>query len=214
MCFEAVVAGFFRARHHSVMFGVYGSALLRTRPCRRAPAPMATEFAHSPALDRYFERLQYQPLLSRAEETKLAARVQADDLEARNRRIEANLRLVVAIAKRFQGRGISFEGVPKYPSRCQRMLAECLSTRAFRSWSGACAAHPRRNEGGHRVLHGESRPRFLIAIGPAIPKDLCRFHHVPAPSRRRPARARRRRRPRRRPHGGGRGAWHHRAPCR
>lgn len=70
---------------------------------------MATEFAHSPALDRYFERLQYHPLLSRAEETKLAARVQADDLEARNRMIEANLRLVVAIAKRFQGRGISFE---------------------------------------------------------------------------------------------------------
>ena len=70
---------------------------------------MAHDFVHSPALDQYFEQLRHHPLLSRTDEAMLASRAQAGDLEARNRMIEGNLRLVVAIAKRFQGRGLAFE---------------------------------------------------------------------------------------------------------
>jgi RNA polymerase sigma factor (sigma-70 family) len=48
-------------------------------------------------------------LLTRAEERELSEKVQKGDRKARNRMIEGNLRLVVSIAKRFQGRGVSFE---------------------------------------------------------------------------------------------------------
>jgi len=70
---------------------------------------MKTELVHSPGLDVYFEQLRRRPLLSREDEKTLSAEVQRGELAARNRMIEGNLRLVVSIAKRFQGRGIPFE---------------------------------------------------------------------------------------------------------
>ncbi len=70
---------------------------------------MKTEIHHSPALDLYFERLRHHSLLGRGEEAELSEKSHAGDLAARNRMIEGNLRLVVSIAKRFQGRGVPFE---------------------------------------------------------------------------------------------------------
>ena len=70
---------------------------------------MRTDLIHSPGLDVYFEQLRQRPLLSREDEKSLSAEVQHGDMAARNRMIEGNLRLVVSIAKRFQGRGIPFE---------------------------------------------------------------------------------------------------------
>ena len=51
------------------------------------------------ALRPYLEGLKQFPLLTAAEERELGARVQAGDQAARERMIEANLRLVVAVAK-------------------------------------------------------------------------------------------------------------------
>lgn len=48
-------------------------------------------------------------LLSPAETRALLARAQAGDREARDRLVEANLRLVASVAQRFVGRGIEFE---------------------------------------------------------------------------------------------------------
>ena len=48
-------------------------------------------------------------LLTPEEEIALARRVQRGDLEARQRMVEANLRLVISIAKRYRCRGLSFE---------------------------------------------------------------------------------------------------------
>lgn len=91
------------------MFHPYGwSHLIPAMPAVTR-TPMATEFVHSPALDLYFEQLRRHPLLSREDEARLASRAQSGDLLARNQMIEGNLRLVVAIAKRFQGRGLAFE---------------------------------------------------------------------------------------------------------
>jgi RNA polymerase primary sigma factor len=46
------------------------------------------------------------PLLTAAEEVALAKRVERGDLEAKERMINSNLRLVVSIAKRYQGRDV------------------------------------------------------------------------------------------------------------
>ena len=48
-------------------------------------------------------------LLNAAEERDLGRRVGEGDEEARRRLIECNLRLVVSIAKKYRGRGVSFE---------------------------------------------------------------------------------------------------------
>lgn len=48
------------------------------------------------------------PLLTSEEETKLANRVKEGDKRAREKMAEANMRLVVSIAKRYSGRGLDF----------------------------------------------------------------------------------------------------------
>ncbi|MDX6705308.1 MAG: polymerase primary sigma factor [Solirubrobacteraceae bacterium] len=60
------------------------------------------------ALDLFFKDMRRIPLLSAREEIMLAKRVERGDLEAKHRLIEANLRLVVSIAKRYRGLGLPF----------------------------------------------------------------------------------------------------------
>jgi RNA polymerase primary sigma factor len=60
------------------------------------------------ALDLFFRDMRRIPLLSAREERKLAQRVQRGDLQAKHRLIEANLRLVVSVAKRYRGLGLPF----------------------------------------------------------------------------------------------------------
>ena len=48
------------------------------------------------------------PLLSSEEEIDLAIRIANGDVQAKQRLSEANLRLVVSIAKRYLGRGMQF----------------------------------------------------------------------------------------------------------
>lgn len=57
----------------------------------------------------YFNDLKTHPLLKAEEEKTLAKMVAAGDNAARKRMIEANLRLVVSIARRYVGRGLPFQ---------------------------------------------------------------------------------------------------------
>ena len=56
----------------------------------------------------YLKEIGRVPLLSADEEVALALRIQEGDTEAKQELAEANLRLVVSIAKRYVGRGMQF----------------------------------------------------------------------------------------------------------
>ena len=56
----------------------------------------------------YLKEIGRVPLLSADEEIDLAVRMAQGDIDARKRLSEANLRLVVSIAKRYVGRGMQF----------------------------------------------------------------------------------------------------------
>lgn len=65
--------------------------------------------AQSDSLRLYLREISRVPLLSAQDELTLARRVERADREARNHLIEANLRLVVAIAKKYVGQGLALE---------------------------------------------------------------------------------------------------------
>ncbi|MFP5450433.1 MAG: RNA polymerase sigma factor RpoD [Thermoleophilia bacterium] len=54
----------------------------------------------------YLREIGRVPLLTAAEEVSLARRIECNDLDAKAALIEANLRLVVSVAKRYSGRGM------------------------------------------------------------------------------------------------------------
>ena len=56
----------------------------------------------------YLKEIGKVDLLTAEGEKELAQRMQEGDIEARDHLCEANLRLVVSIAKRYVGRGMSF----------------------------------------------------------------------------------------------------------
>ncbi len=65
--------------------------------------------ASSDSLRLYLREISRISLLSAQSELELARRVVRGEREARNRLIEANLRLVVSIAKRYVGQGLALE---------------------------------------------------------------------------------------------------------
>lgn len=58
------------------------------------------------AFDSYLREIGVQPLLSREEEVELARRIREGDEAARARLVTANLRFVVSVAKRYNGKGV------------------------------------------------------------------------------------------------------------
>jgi RNA polymerase primary sigma factor len=81
--------------------------------CGRKEAPDATyvngDLAHATtdALQLFLNEAGRYPLLTAEEEVQLAKRIERGDREARELMINSNLRLVVSIAKRYQGNGLS-----------------------------------------------------------------------------------------------------------
>ncbi|GAC1524174.1 MAG: RNA polymerase sigma factor RpoD [Thermoleophilaceae bacterium] len=73
---------------------------------RYAPATVAD--ATSDSLQIFLRDISQRRLLTASEEVALAKRIERGDQGAKNRMIEANLRLVVANAKRYRGLGLPF----------------------------------------------------------------------------------------------------------
>lgn len=68
-----------------------------------------SSLAQSDSLRLYLREISRISLLSAARESYLAERTEQGDKEARNQLIEANLRLVVSIAKKYVGQGLTLE---------------------------------------------------------------------------------------------------------
>jgi RNA polymerase primary sigma factor len=61
------------------------------------------------ATGQYLNDIGPRPLLSSEEEQHLAMQIKAGNEQARQQFVEANLKLVVSVAKRYQGRGLALE---------------------------------------------------------------------------------------------------------
>src|SRR3954454_7820088 len=86
-------------------------------------------------LDLYLAQIGRTPLLTKHEEQQLAQRIEQGDEAAKRRMVEANLRLVVSIAKKYRGNGVAFldliqEGTIGW---CVR-AARCCSARGRGRW--------------------------------------------------------------------------------
>ena len=72
------------------------------------PVDLAAEYSLDDPVRMYLKEIGKVPLLSAEEEIELAKRMENGDQNAKKRLAEANLRLVVSIAKRYVGRGMLF----------------------------------------------------------------------------------------------------------
>ena len=59
------------------------------------------------SLQLFFNAARKYPLLTAAEEIELAKRIEKGDMAAKDRMINSNLRLVVSVARKYQGHGLS-----------------------------------------------------------------------------------------------------------
>jgi RNA polymerase primary sigma factor len=81
---------------------------------RAAARRSAEEAAHhqvedvtTDSLQLFFNAARKYPLLTASEEVELAQRIEKGDVEAKDRMINSNLRLVVSVARKYQGHGLS-----------------------------------------------------------------------------------------------------------
>ena len=70
------------------------------------PVDLAAEYSLDDPVRMYLKEIGQVKLLSAEEEVDLAKRVAKGDQKAKNKLTEANLRLVVSIAKKYSGRGL------------------------------------------------------------------------------------------------------------
>jgi RNA polymerase primary sigma factor len=83
----------------------------RAAPVPDAPKKPEIDLTVEPSLDSlrlYLRSIGRVPLLTAAEEVSLARRIERGDMAAKQAMVEANLRLVVSIAKAYLGRGLTF----------------------------------------------------------------------------------------------------------
>src|SRR6476619_881446 len=105
------------------IIGPDGKPVVVKAPASDAPAPedrkevvaeqrkRQVDLTVEPSLDSlrlYLRSIGKVPLLTAAEEVSLAKRIERGDMSAKQQMVEANLRLVVSIAKGYLGRGLTF----------------------------------------------------------------------------------------------------------
>ena len=86
---------------------ITGEAELFTSPEDMEQALAQEGIVVDAPVSMYMREIHAYPLLTAEEETALARRMADGDKEAKDRLVESNLRLVVSVARRFEGRGLS-----------------------------------------------------------------------------------------------------------
>jgi RNA polymerase primary sigma factor len=87
------------------------AAATEPRPDQSTSKKVEIDLTVEPSLDSlrlYLRSIGRVQLLTAEQEVALARRIERGDMEAKQRMIEANLRLVVSIAKSYLGRGLTF----------------------------------------------------------------------------------------------------------
>jgi RNA polymerase primary sigma factor len=90
---------------------VEASAVQAAEPRPEQPKKVEIDLTVEPSLDSlrlYLRSIGRVQLLTAEQEVTLARRIERGDMQAKQRMIEANLRLVVSIAKSYLGRGLTF----------------------------------------------------------------------------------------------------------
>ena len=107
-----------RGQHGSAVSAPSPRRQPRRRPAARASERRATDPRLTPgstgsmtenSLDLFLRAARAHALLTAEEEVELAKRIERGDLEAKERMINSNLRLVVSQARRYQGHGLPME---------------------------------------------------------------------------------------------------------
>jgi len=80
---------------------------LSTKPEDRRQVEERSSRSDNP-IRTYFGEISRVPLLTREDEVRLSKRIEAGDVQAKEELAEANLRLVVSIAKKYRGCGLPF----------------------------------------------------------------------------------------------------------
>jgi RNA polymerase primary sigma factor len=89
--------------------GLAGTVSRMAPALAAATAPPADDVGETDGLARFLGEIVRHPLLTAAEEVRLAKRIERGDPAAKTRMIESNLRLVVSIAKQYRGLGLPFD---------------------------------------------------------------------------------------------------------
>lgn len=87
----------------------WSAAVARKSKLGSNPALAASnEGGTTDSLQLFLKEIGRVDLLTAAEEVKLAKRIERGDMDAKDKMVEANLRLVVSIAKNYRNQGLSF----------------------------------------------------------------------------------------------------------
>ena len=96
------------SERHALVGTQDGGSGAADRHAGRPRRPSTDGAGTTDALQLYLRDVGRHRLLTRAEEVELMKRVERGDVRAKARMIEANLRLVVSIAKKYRHRGLPF----------------------------------------------------------------------------------------------------------
>src|SRR4051812_47048767 len=84
----------------------------KTKTAKRTVSEKAAREHETPdpttdSLQLFFNEARKYPLLTAAEEVELAKRIERGDMIAKDRMINSNLRLVISVARKYQGQGLT-----------------------------------------------------------------------------------------------------------
>lgn len=122
------------------------------------------------SLARYIEEIRRYPLLDRGQEGELARRSRDGDADARERLVCANLRFVVAVAKRYRNQGVSLSDLINEGNmgliRAADRFDETRGVRflSYAAWWVSDSMAQAVAENGHVVRIPEGRARLLRRI--------------------------------------------------